>query len=242
MLKNEIQDSSIQPDAILPTGLSEPTKRKYTKKNPNAKSNITNPFADTFPSPPTPIAAAIGSLTDFESLRLNTNYAENYSVKKVLVVVPVKKPNKDKFFRVREGAEWEFATFVLEKKEDNEVYLVTREIADVLGSLVRAVVLYSAIDRKSNPFLIPVTLPGLDGRRNNWHESLQQGVNRAKQIWIRAVPNMSIGSYDILEATGSITEPNWTEHTMQQLLEVAFRNKIIKNIDDPIVQGLLGAI
>ena len=55
-------------------------------------------------------------------------------------------------------------------------------VAQEMGGLVRPVQLRAAIDRQNNVFLIPVPLPGEDGSRNPWHESLAQAVEHAKKV------------------------------------------------------------
>ena len=186
-------------------------------------------------APTAPISASISSL------RLDKlGYGETFPVKKQLVSVPVKKPSKSVFVRVRDGEAYEFAALVLERKEENETYVVSREIAELVPGMVRAVMLYLAVDRKGNPVLIPVPLPDETGRRNNWHESLLQGVILAKSNWVRIVANMPAGCNDVLVAQNVPDSPYWPEQTMEQLVEIAFRGKVITDANHPVVQCLLG--
>ena len=178
----------------------------------------------------------------FSSLRLTQNFGETLGVKKVLTTVPVGKPSKDRFFRTHPSPSWVFPTWILENKVAGETYLVSTEVASVLGSLARPVELYAAIDRQNNPFLIPIPLPGPNGVRNPWHESLAQAVERAKVVWLRISANKDLGGYDIYEATAKLPDPVWPDITMDELLEIAFRGRIIQNVDHPIVQERLGNI
>jgi len=102
--------------------------------------------------------------------------------------------------------------------------------------------LHAAIDRQNNVSLIPVPLPGEDGARNPWHESLAQAVEHAKMKWVRITANMYAGGYDIYEAKGELPEPEWPAYDIDSLIQVAFRGKIITSLDHPIVQSLLGRI
>ena len=54
--------------------------------------------------------------------------------------------------------------------------------------------------------------------------------------------NMHVGGYDVYEAEGELPEPEWPEHDIDALVQVAFRGKIITDLDHPIVQSLLGKI
>jgi len=178
----------------------------------------------------------------FSSLRLSQNFGESLGVKKVLATVPVGKPTKDRFFRTHTSPSWVFPTWILENKVAGETYIVSPEVASVLGDLVRPVELYAVIDRQNNPYLIPIPLPGPNGVRNPWHESLLQAVLRARLVWLRISANKDLGGYDIFEAAASLPEPIWPDTTMDELLEVAFKGRIITTVDHAIVQERLGRI
>ena len=130
----------------------------------------------------------------------------------------------------------------MEDKPSKETYLVSEEIASILGSLVQAVELYTAIDRQHNVFFIPVALPGSKGVRNSWPESRLQAVSRAKSVWVRMSANNNLGLYEIFEATANLPEPVWPEFTLDELLEIAFRGRIITTQDHPVVQEKLGGV
>lgn len=223
-------ETTITAPTLLPSQQIEiePTKqkRKYNKKK----------SADLVPSAqlPKPIH------TDISAMRIPTNYGERFAVKKLLVTVPVKKPNKSTFVRVHDGDDWEFMGFIYEDKVAGETYLLSAEVADVVSESVRAVKLHVGVERRGNPMLIPVPLPGEDGRRNPWHDSLMQAVERAKSKWIRIVANMAAGSYDLLGAQGSLSEPIWPTQTMLELVEIGFRGKIISTLSHPVIKELLG--
>jgi hypothetical protein len=175
-------------------------------------------------------------------LRLTQNFGESLGVKKILTTVPVGRPSKDRFFRTHPSPDWVFPTCILENKAAGETYIVSPEVASVLGDLVRPVELYAVIDRQDNPSLISIPLPGANGVRNPWHESLIQAVQRAKSVWLRISANKDLGGYDIFEATAKLPEPVWPDIKMEELLETAFRGRIITSTDHPIVQDRLGRV
>lgn len=178
----------------------------------------------------------------FLSLRLSQNFGETLGVKKVLTMVPVMKPTKDRFFRTHESPNWVYPASILENKTTGETYIVSVEVASVLGGLVRAVELYTAIDRQNNVFFIPIPLPGPNGVRNPWHESLLQAVMRARLVWLRITANKDFGGYEIFEATAKLPEPIWPDTTLDELLAIAFRGRIITTPDHPVVQEKLGGV
>ena len=87
-----------------------------------------------------------------------------------------------------------------------------------------------------------MTLPGEDGRRNVWHESLMRCIQLAEVNWVKIVANMMAGSYDAHQAQGDLSNPEWSEHSMKQLVEIAFKGRIISSESDDIIQELLGRI
>lgn len=182
------------------------------------------------------------SISSLQALRLPANYGTTLGVKKLLTNVPVGKPKKPQFFRTHINSEMTFAAMLLEQKESRESYVVVPEVANQISELVRPVQLHAAIDRQNNVFLIPVQLPNESGSRNPWHESLAQSVEHAKLNWIRIAANMHAGGYDVYEAEAALPQPEWPEHDIDALVQVAFRGKIITSLEHPVVQSLLGKI
>jgi hypothetical protein len=191
--------------------------------------------------PSTSNTSPVGA-SPFTSLRLTQNFGETLGVKKVLTTVPVGRPSKDRFFRTHSSPSWVFPTWILENKATGETYIASAEVASALGGLVRAVELYAVIDRQNNPSLIPIPLPGPNGVRNPWHESLAQAVEKAKSVWIRISANKDLGGYDVFKATAKLADPVWPDITLDELLDVAFKGRIITSPDHPIVQERLGRI
>jgi hypothetical protein len=91
-------------------------------------------------------------------------------------------------------------------------------------------------------FFIPVPLPGPNGVRNPWHESLLQAVARAKLVWIRITANKDLGGYEIYEAAAKLPDPIWPDLSLDDLLAIAFRGRIITDPDHPVVLEMLGGV
>ncbi|PIQ13861.1 MAG: hypothetical protein CO125_04110 [Hydrogenophilales bacterium CG_4_9_14_3_um_filter_59_35] len=177
---------------------------------------------------------------DLNALRLPQNFGEALGVKRMITRVPVRKSTKSEFFRVRPGDEWRFQTMILEIKEERETYILTPDMWNAVPGLSRPAMLHTAIDRQNNVFLIPIPLPGEDGRRNPWHQSLAEVVAMAETKWVRSVANMAVGGYDMLVAEGKLAEPEWPSTTLAELVQIAFRDKLITSPDHPIIRQLLG--
>ena len=53
--------------------------------------------------------------------------------------------------------------------------------------------------------------------------------------------NMALGAYEIFAAEQHLSEPEWPELSMNELLEIAFKNKIINRPDHLVLLQLRGA-
>jgi hypothetical protein len=157
---------------------------------------------------------------------------------RIVTRVPVKKPDKQIFFRAHPTDKVE--TYVIEDKENRETYYVLPEMRDeiVAQGLHRPVLLARVITRQAVNMLWPLGL-SVDGRSNSWHETAHEARRIAEKDWIRIVPNMALGGYEIFKAVAPIDEPDWSKMTFQELLEVAFRNRIISSLDHPVLKNAL---
>jgi hypothetical protein len=179
---------------------------------------------------------------DLTALKLNQDYADTVGVKKILATVPVGKPNKQDFVRVHPGEEFRLSPVALiELKDDRETYIVTPTMAANLPGEFSPCSLFLAINRQGVLRVWPVKLPGSDGKINPWHHSAAEAAERAMSCWVRITANMSLGAYEIFEATGNLAEPKWPEeHSFQEILQIAFRGRVVDNPEHPLVLKLQG--
>jgi hypothetical protein len=179
---------------------------------------------------------------NFDELRLSQNFSELVGVKKALLTVPVRKPNRQEFIRVCPGDAWRYQTLVLELKEERETYLVKRALWSELPGDIVPKILYTVINRQNVLSLWPVRLPNEEGRLDQWSQSAHRAAKLAKTQWIKVVANMSLGAYEAFEALGEYSEPIWPDISFEKILRMAFKDKIIENIDHPVLQKLRGLI
>lgn len=179
---------------------------------------------------------------DPENLRISQDFAEMAGVKKEIVRVPVRKPNRQEFCRVNPDEKMRVVTAVLELHEEREPYLVSRSLWSEIPGEISPRALYTAINRYGDVFLWPVKLPGEDGRTNPWHESMHKAVSMAEKQWVRIAANMMLGAYDVYTASGDIGEPEWPDRNLAQLLEIAFKERFIDSPDHAALKRLRGEI
>lgn len=176
-----------------------------------------------------------------ESLRLDQSFAETGGVKKLITTVPVRKPGKQDFVRVHPGLAYRLTpAAIIELKEDRETFLVTPEMASALPDEFVTATLFLTINRQHVLSLWPVKTPGQSGKSNAWHDSAAEAAELAMEKWVRVKANMSLGAYDVAEATGQLSDPTWPDMQFSEILRIAFRGHILDSIDHPLVQRLRG--
>jgi hypothetical protein len=180
---------------------------------------------------------------NLSGLRLDQSYADTVGVKKLLTTVPVRKPNRQDFVRVHDDPRYRLTpAAIIEVKEDREVYLVTPEMAQALPGEFSMVTLYTTINRQGTLHIWPVKLPTPDGRQNEWHRSAAEAAERAMKKWVRVTSSMSLGAYEIFEASGDLPEPGWPDIPFEEILKIAFRERLVDRADHPLVQRLQGIV
>ena len=179
---------------------------------------------------------------DIASLRLSSNFGATLGVKKILNLIPVGKPTPTQFFRSHTNDAMQFNAMLLAPKGSQENYLVTHQVAGHIPELVKSVTLVLVIDRQNNLRLVPVPLPGPEGQRNPWHQTLLDALTLAQTNWLRINANLGNGGYDVFQAQVELPDPEWPDHTIDEIIKIAFRGRIINDLVHPIVQGLLGRV
>ncbi len=185
--------------------------------------------------------ASLGGF-NLEDIKLSQDFASEGGAKKLFTTIPARKPDKQHFFRVHADLEYEIPVATIELKADNEIYVVHPAVAEELMGEVKIQKLCVGITRHKVLFVWPLTLPGVDGKINPWHQSALEACEMAKHSWIRMVANMNLGAYEIYEATARLEEPQWPDLTMDEILNVAFKDKFIKTDDHPVLRQLRGEI
>ena len=181
---------------------------------------------------------------DPEALRMSQDFGVELGVQKVLLTVPVRKPDKAWFVRVHPAKEYELTTYVIELKEEGETYLVARTLWSELAgeSTFSLRILYTAINRQGVQFIWAIRLPGSDGKLDGWNQSALEAAQLAKEKWVRVQPNLSLGAYEVDEAKANLPEPKWPNKSLNELLKVGFKGRYIDSLDHPVLKKLRGEV
>jgi hypothetical protein len=180
---------------------------------------------------------------DPAAYRLDQSFSENLGVKKHITSVQVRKPNRHDFVRAHQDTNYCLGpAAVIEDSESRDAYIVKPDIAVGLSNEFNLVNLYTAITRQGGLFIWPVKLPSIDGRQNAWHTSMMAATELAMKKWVRVAANMGAGAYDVYEATGELPEPEWPELSFQEILEIAFRGRVIDSFDHLLLKRFRGEV
>jgi hypothetical protein len=181
---------------------------------------------------------------DLDSLRLPQDFGAAAGVKRLITTIPVKKPEREWFVRTHPDPAYWLQTPVLELNDDREFYLVAPGLWPALASegTCSPRLLATAINRQGVLFLWPIRLPGVDGKIDSWNQSALDAADKAKSQWTRVISNRSLRAYELTVASAHIAEPEWPDITFQEIIRIAFRDKMIADWHHPVLRRLRGEI
>jgi hypothetical protein len=214
---------------------------------PDVQANgqaVSNGQHDVFPSVGSDVSKPEADPFDVASLRLSQDFASAVGVKTLLKTVPVKKPSKEWFVRTHPDPAYRLSTAVLELKEDRETFLVSPNLWPLLADekTFSPRLLVTAMNRQRVLFLWPIRLPGTDGKIDDWSRSAMDAADEAMSQWVRVTSNMSLGAYEVAVASGAVADPVWPDVTFQEIIKIAFRDKMISDWNHPVLKRLRGEV
>jgi hypothetical protein len=186
------------------------------------------------------LAVPISDPFDLTSLRLSQDFEETVGVKKLLRTIPTRKPNAQDFVRVHPSEDYRLLARCVDLKDDRELFLVRPEVAHELVGETVVKTLFTAINRQGVLFVWPVSVPAPDAKQLEWWRSMREAAELAMHSWVRVKANMDLGAYEMYEAGSLMADPVWPELSFQEILRIAFRDRIIDRIDHPVVKRLRG--
>jgi hypothetical protein len=233
------QKSTARQDTALDNGQAAAGSARQPENIPDTSfdpAELERPTVTAAPAGPDPFDPA--------ALRLSPDLGASLGVKKALLSVPVRKPDKSWFVRVHPDEHYRLQTAVIELKEDRETYLVAPalwpELATEATFSPRA--LFTAVNRQGVIFIWPIRLPGPDGRVDEWSRTALEAAEMAATGWVRVAANMPLGAYDVYRAPGQLPEPEWPDLPFRDLLRIAFKDRFIDNLNHPVLRRLRGEV
>jgi hypothetical protein len=178
-----------------------------------------------------------------ENLRLDPSFTKTAGVKKLRTTVPARKPSPQDFVRVNPDPDYRNNFAMIELKEEREEYLLTPDVAEQLPGEIVFKTIFTAINRQGVVFLWPVRLPTPDDKVNAWWQSARDAAEKAMTMWLRLKADMSLGAYQIsIPERDDIPDPDWAkvEESFEELLRIAYRGRLVTDLDHPVIKRLRG--
>jgi hypothetical protein len=198
-------------------------------------------------SPTTQTRQTLISGIDLDSLGLDEEYTDGMEDEDAPVGIPVTKPHRDWFFRTHPTM-WK-NLWLLEVKDgpDRGHYIVARTLwkrfrKEGSGVVLRPVRLTLAVSQESGHFLWPLKLQekGYENRKDEWSASALRICKIGETQWVKMYTRPGGNCYSMRIAEGITTEPTWPSQPYEELADLAFDGKVLKDADDPLLQRLQG--
>ncbi len=177
---------------------------------------------------------------DPERLKLGSRFREGQDVRRIVVSIRVGKPGRQEFLRTHPDLDMWLETTVLELKEDRLTYLVEPSLAPYLPGEAVPKLLVPSITTHGVLFVWPIRLADERGRLDEWNSVALEAAERARAKWIRLMANMGASTYDVLEAAGTFPEPEWPKLSLERILALAFKDRVIEDLEHPVLRRLRG--
>ena len=198
------------------------------------------------PSPVrSPHPTPAGIFADIEAFKIDMKEAGLEGAQEHLTTIEVRRPTADDFVRVHPERELTITVALHENRENftSEYYVVMPKMLGTLMDLRGAFYaqLYLTVNRSGSVTLWPVKLP-TGGAGNEWYNSALAGAELAKLHWIRIFADPGQKKYRIMKALGDFDAPQFPDKPLNELLEIAFKGRVIDSVDHPICRKLRGEV
>lgn len=203
---------------------------------------------------PTAVAAPIhlppgspssaGFFDDLDALKLSLEDSGLAGAPEVVNLIPVRKPLKHEYFRIRPGDENCFTTMIYEDRETREYYFVAPVVIPLLRTVadLSVVSLVQFITKQGVLGIFPLKLATDSTARSGWYDTAMAAADLAKKSWVRMKADMALGGYRVYRAESDLGEPEWPETPFNELLDIAFRDRVIMDENHPVFNKLRGRI
>jgi hypothetical protein len=179
-------------------------------------------------------------LFNWDSIALPQDYQASSGVKKLITRIPIERPNRHEFVRVHPDLSYQAPVF--EDRLDKEIFiLMDIGLQEELFSELVFKIFHVYVNQRGVLKLWPIRLPDADGKLDSYNRSAFEAVKVAKEKWIRVAANKDLGGYDVFVAENQIIQPKWPEivrepKAMHRILEIAFRDNRITDLDHPVIR------
>jgi len=164
--------------------------------------------------------------------------------RKVITNIQVRNPKKNEFIRTNPDHNLRFEAMLAEDRGTGggKVYMVKHDLQAMLYRYLTAKILVPTISSTGVEFLWAVNdTRDHRGDLSDWAITAQNAVNLAEKMWIKVLPNMLHGQYDVIEPVDAeyFNEPVFSLTDRKVIVGLAFKNHTITSVDHPWVKETL---
>ncbi len=175
-----------------------------------------------------------------QDLTLPQNFEEKFSERKRGISIVVKRPDSLTYVRFHPSDEYHYKGCVLEFKDKKEYYLVSSDVATLLEKDLKYKLFALGISRQGSLFIWPISTPNSSGFLDPYSESATDIVVLGKSSWCRIRTNIEAQCYESFVPEFQMAEPEWPEMSLEDIFNIAFKDRYIDSEDHPVILSLLG--
>ncbi|MCL5125939.1 MAG: hypothetical protein M1511_15860 [Deltaproteobacteria bacterium] len=162
--------------------------------------------------------------------------------REVLHTIDLGRPKPKTYFRVHPDGAYSMEVMILES--GGEQYIVSKSIQEELGPELTKKKLFLWITQDGNLGIWPIKVPKLGNSKgwiDPWNRSALKAAKLGMSAWITIRSNQNLKQYDAFQASWNI-EPKLPTMDFGQIVMLAFENRILETMDDPVVKEVLGEL
>jgi hypothetical protein len=151
--------------------------------------------------------------------------------------IPVKKPGSKNFFRVHPDPSYRLYDVPVIEEEGGDVYLLELELPEDVVEFVTHMHLFTAVSQRGKVFVWK-----FKSTDTSWLASNMRVARRAQDEWLRTKADFETGGYTIFTAPEPLRskKPVFPAMSPEEIFTLAFENRRITSVDDPIIRRLRG--
>jgi hypothetical protein len=185
---------------------------------------------------------------DLDAIALDDDYADEMDDGGSLVGLPVTKPRRDWFFRAHPTLFKNVKLLNVKDGPDRGYYIVMPAVWPLFRMQGNDHValfpcrLTLCISRECGLFLWPLKLQekNFANRIDEWAQAALRICKAAETQWVKMYTRPGANCYSYVSAEGLKVEPKWPEQSLGELAELAFKDRILSDPNDPLILRLLG--
>jgi hypothetical protein len=154
--------------------------------------------------------------------------------------IPIRRPNKLKFYRVHPTFVVDRDILVVPDGMDETTYLCYPKLIDVFPEAIKRARLYPYIGTDKTLCLWRINHATQKGGKRNQKvfDTAVRAASAAKTEWTRIWWRQEVGHYTHQTARADLGEPLWPDLTFEEMLVIAFEGMVIDSLDHEVLREL----